>query len=204
MFLFDTNIEFIDFEQYNEIPEIMLDNVLGGIRENIVVCIKEDTNNVDKFKEKIMEKKCYTIYCGDDWRDHIKKYIPETNSCADDCLRYRYEYDNKCYSVCPDGVVCIEHPVPTENIASSENLEKTNEISFDSSSQNEHKSDDIINPSSSNVNVENTWSIETEEIIHYNITGQNNQKIYLEVKEIMSDFKASKKEEIVIQGIFMK
>jgi surface protein len=92
------DIEFINFKNYNEGESgITVTNVLKEIRYNIVVCIKEE-KSIAQFKEQIELKLCPTIYCEEDWREHIKRYVPETGTCEANCLNYKYEgSDNKCY-----------------------------------------------------------------------------------------------------------
>ena len=72
------------------------------------------------------EKTCHRIYCGDDWRSHIKKIVPETGGCADDCSDYKYENNNYCYSTCPEGAnFCTPDPgyIETTNIITTYNNE---------------------------------------------------------------------------------
>ena len=97
----------IDLKKYGERYVMQNSYTLYGVRENIVVCIDESANNVSKLKERILEKKCYNIYCGDDWRDHIRKYDPVNQTCPENCLGYNYETDdNYCYDECPEGANC--------------------------------------------------------------------------------------------------
>ncbi len=48
--------------------------------------------------EKINEKYCHNIYCGKDWKLNQKKFIANNNTCVDDCSKFDYEEDNKCYN----------------------------------------------------------------------------------------------------------
>ena len=84
------------------------------------------------FIKNLLKKKCYSIYCGEDWRAHIKhKYVPETGKCEIDCSNYKYEYNNECYSTCPEGATfCTpEHEkIETTNIVSTENKKEENPI----------------------------------------------------------------------------
>ena len=104
---------------------------------------------ISNFFKKLLKKKCYSIYCGEDWRDHIKhKYVPETGKCEIDCSNYKYEYNNECYSTCPEGATfCTpendkvetsiiistdnrkdENPIATTEIVSTHNAEEGNAI----------------------------------------------------------------------------
>ena len=56
MFYGAYKIEFINFQKYDEKKSNMCDgNVLKDIRQNIVVCIDENNNNISEFKIKILE-----------------------------------------------------------------------------------------------------------------------------------------------------
>ena len=51
-----------------------------------------------------------------------------------------------------------------------------------------------------NLTYENNEYEEIENINQYNITGNNNQRIYLEIKEMMNKYKISKKDNIIIKA----
>ena len=106
VFGYNYDIKYIDLKKYGERYDMQNSNTLYAVRENIVVCIDESANNVAKLKERILEKKCYNIYCGDDWRDHIRKYDHVNHICPENCLGYNYETDdNYCYDVCLEGEI---------------------------------------------------------------------------------------------------
>ena len=282
MFQYCSKMEYINFNRYDEKNSIFMDGVLEQIRENIVVCIDESNKSVYNFKLKILAKVCPRIYCGNDWRNHIRKYDPETRTCPEDCHDYKYENDNKCYSTCPEGAdfcqpgqdeietsyidttnnlkignnIATTNMVTTENLGNDNNiattnLATTNMLKTDNTENNigttnivkadsfEEKNslESNISPSTDNLN-ENTNSLtnkdeenkniysttilsnlisssptlllnltyenneyeEIENINQYNITGNNNQRIYLEIKEMMNKYKISKKDNIIIKA----
>ena len=59
----------------------------------------------DKFLNQLSSKKCSVNYCLSDWKSKKKKEVVHENiSCIDDCsMILLYEYNNKCYSTCPNG-----------------------------------------------------------------------------------------------------
>ena len=105
MFQYCYNLEYINFKEYNEHNSFSFGNTLEGVRNNLVICLDENNENkyIEQFKTVLAEKTCHRIYCGDDWRSHIKKIVPETGGCADDCSDYKYENNNYCFSTCPEG-----------------------------------------------------------------------------------------------------
>ena len=126
MFQYCYNLEYINFKEYNERYYSSFSNTLKEVRNNIVICLDENNENkyIEQFKSVLAEKTCHRIYCGDDWRSHIKKIVPETGGCADDCSDYRYENNNYCYSTCPEGAnFCIPEPeyIETTNILTTYN-----------------------------------------------------------------------------------
>ena len=240
MFWFNTGVEYINLENYNEFNSIVVGQSLDYVRDNIVICIKEN-NDIRNFQVEINKKKCHTIYCGDNWRSKIKKIIPETGQCAENCFNYNYESDNKCYSVCPPGITCFQpNPENTDKIGSTninsltdnKNEEKDVDITLTQSNEKEDKispSRDFSSSSPSNINEENLnysnirtslidknsieesdnnmvifpSSIHTETIKNlqtYNITGENNEEIYQEIKEIINNYIAEEGEDITIEA----
>ena len=109
------------------------------ITDNIVICLNEN-NNIELLKEKLEEKLCYNIYCGNDWKFHKKKFIAENNTCVDNCSNFKYENDDKCYEACPKGVDFCQ--IETEKI---ETTILTEELNLTSAQQNEKIYQKIIN-----------------------------------------------------------
>ena len=100
----------------------------------------------DKFLNQLSSKKCSVNYCLSDWKSKKKKEVTQGNlSCIDDCsMILLYEYNNKCYSNCPNGTspkennpfVCFN--ISNNNMNNSLNL--TDEILND-----ERTTQEIIN-----------------------------------------------------------
>ena len=90
--------------------------ILDLIPENIVVCLNE-ANTISQFLVELNKKKCPTIYCGDDWKSKQKKLVYGKNTCEDDCLNYKYENNNTCYSDCPVGVDFCTPEVATSEVS---------------------------------------------------------------------------------------
>ena len=272
-----TSLRYINFQQYNENIMVLAGGALdNNVDDYIVICIDE-TKTITKFWKEIEKKNCYTIYCGDDWRNHIKKKVHGTDNCVEDCSSYVYESNNECYSVCPEGkedecrfpsqsisttniastmVIEQNNPIVTTNIASTNfeevnnpiestniiptshieernniattNIESTNIIStshidernniittniestgndiilFSQISSNEESINRQTNSeinfiiSSSLLIKETTEKIKNEN--PYNITGENNEEIYEEIKDIIDDYDPSDGGEVLIEG----
>ena len=133
MFQYCYNLEYINFQEYNEhyYYSSSFSNALEGVRNNIVICLGENNENryIEQLKTVLASKTCHSIYCGDDWRSHIKKIVPENDGCADDCSEYRYENGDYCYSTCPEGAnFCTPDPeyIATTNIVTTYNNEEAN------------------------------------------------------------------------------
>ena len=134
MFAYCENLEYINFQKYNEYNSMHFDNILHGIRENIVVCIDE-SNNVAGYKYQIDLKWCPTIDCSGDYKRVQKKIIEGTTICAVDCQGFRYEYNQRCYSTCPEGAdFCnpeddlIDNQVTTNIIKTTYSEEEKNAV----------------------------------------------------------------------------
>ena len=128
------NIEYINFKNYNEQnEELTVANMLDTIIENIVICIDEGINMVNKSKIEIAKKLCPTIDCSGDYKAHQKKIIAETNTCIENCNDFKYENGHKCYSTCPEGAdFCRPEDstiyVETTNIATTIKNEEGNNL----------------------------------------------------------------------------
>ena len=164
------NIEYINFNNYNELNGIVMNNVLENIRDNIVICI-DDTNKItNNFKNIIVTTKlCPNIYCGDDWREHIRKIIPETNTCADDCSGFEYENDNMCYSTCPEGAEFCQDKIETTNIATTDNFEGNDIETTNMATTDNFEGNDI-----ETTNMDTTDNIKEEDIETTNIITTDN------------------------------
>ena len=141
MFCYCFDLEYINFPKYNEIDGLAIRDFMNNIRENVVVCINEGTNQAAKFLEFLDTKRCPTIYCGDDWKSKQKKFVFGVDGvyCAQDCSNYKYEHNDWCYPYCPEGVDFCTPGVENEEtttIPTNDNHKDTNAIN-DSSGENE-------------------------------------------------------------------
>ena len=109
-YIFDNckNLEYINFVTYDE------SKVLYGwylsfdsiVPSNLVICVNETL--APNLKSFLSTRACTIIYCGKDWREKQKKIIKDSNTCIETCQNtggYKYEYNNKCYSQCPEGLL---------------------------------------------------------------------------------------------------
>ena len=95
-----TNLEYINLKNFTDINLTEYTNIFYGVPENIVAC-----GNDNMILTELKLKHCFTIYCSDDWKLNKKKIIFYNNTCIDNCsLDVEYEYNDKCYSYCPNNV----------------------------------------------------------------------------------------------------
>ena len=169
MFSNCSNLEYINLLLYEE-PEgdIIMDNILEFVPENVVICL-DNEKDAQKLKNLINSRQCPIIYCGDDWKSQQKKLIAENDTCIDNCTNFIYENDNKCYSICPEGVDCsteISSIYTTNKLIDSTSNIYTTETDVDSTINN--KEENIVSTgitpskSSSYINILYTTSLPTE------------------------------------------
>ena len=65
-----------------------------------------DNNNINKIKTEIDKKGCSIINCSINWKNNQKRVIKENNTCTENCSGFKYEYNHKCYSTCPEEDFC--------------------------------------------------------------------------------------------------
>ena len=181
------NIEYINFEKYNDLNNININNILEGIRENIVICINED-HNIDRFKEIIELKLCPTISCENDWKAQQKKIIVDTMTCAENCDGFLYENNNMCFSTCPEQEDFCQNKLTENTITTTDSTkEEGNLISIDIYSSNIESDFEII-PTSRDIMILDSTNNNfiTETIINnfkYNIIGETDEEIYYNIIE---------------------
>ena len=107
--LFDNckNLEYINFINYDEskVRKGMDLEFDDKVPHNLVICINETL--APKLYSSLIKRACTIIYCGKDWRENQKKIIEDNNTCVEACptsSEYRYEYHNRCYKKCPEGL----------------------------------------------------------------------------------------------------
>ena len=203
MFYACINIEYINFKKYNEfIDTLNIDSISAYTMNNIAICIDEYNNNVTKFKMEIGNNNCPIIDCSIDWKAHKKKIIYENNTCVENCSNFKYEYNNKCYSTCPEGAdFCTPENIDTTNIIGT-NIATSYLISFNTSISSEENEIRESN-SYSERNIILSSSLLYEKGIYfnlYNITGETNQEIYLIIiNQAIHYFLLLKEEDIIIE-----
>jgi len=100
-----------NFNEINLIPSFYV-NIFHKIPENVVICINE-TKTRNKILNQIINKKCYTIDCTDDWKSKQKKIINSFNGCEcelNNCLACPTIDSNK--KICTQ---CNNNFYPIEN-----------------------------------------------------------------------------------------
>ena len=191
MFQFSGSIEYINFPEYNELSMTSSNNILYGVRENIIVCVK-NSNSISYLTSMINSKACARIDCSDNWKDNQKKIIAENGTCVDDCLSFNYEFYGVCYTTCPkDEDIC--QPKSTEIIATTNinnnNVIETTIINNNSSENNDQIKiiyvpgdnnveiyQEIVKNVISNYDTQNVLLIEAKDNYSYHITTTDNEK----------------------------
>ena len=98
------NIKYINFKNFSKSSKTNIDNIFNGININVVLCF----NNKNYLQAKIDSIKCPTLYCGDDWHNHIKKIVESNKSCVDNCSNFIYENNDICYDTAPPTTELIQ------------------------------------------------------------------------------------------------
>ena len=80
-------------------------DMFASLPNNLVVCINR--NNIqNKILDELETKQCYTVDCSSNWKLNQRKIIKNIGQWIEDyenSNQYRYEYDNKCFNICPTG-----------------------------------------------------------------------------------------------------
>ena len=184
MFQFSDHIEYINFKEYKESAESNSNNILYGVRENIVICVKEG-NNIDYLQGIIESKGCARIDCSDNWKDNQKKIIAENGTCIDDCSNFNFEIHGACYSTCPEDedscqpkttVIDLE----TTNINNNNlGIETTNINNNNLGIETTNINNININIGSTNIDNNSIGEKENNNKIKViNVPGENNEEIY--------------------------
>ena len=133
MFYNCEKLEYINFGNTKESDSISTSNAFYRTPKNIVYCI----NLANRIKSSLLAEngECAKFDCSDNWRENQLKIIEGTNTCIDNCqsnLDYRYQYENKCYSSCPNGTQPSKNNeyICKINLNDTDNSEN-NEINYD-------------------------------------------------------------------------
>jgi len=94
------HLQYINLKDFELKDNLNYENIINGIPKNVIVCIYQE--KASYLYQLIENLNCDNIYCLDDWLNHQKKLNKETNECIDDCSN-KYEFNNKCYDICPHG-----------------------------------------------------------------------------------------------------
>ena len=99
MFYNCKNLEYIKLVKGTENNDLLTVDTFKNVPENIVFCLNEKFSKLISLKES---KLCSQMNCEDNWRSNQKKIIFDLNKCIEDCNQiYPFEYENKCFKVCP-------------------------------------------------------------------------------------------------------
>ena len=107
------NLEFINISNYNnEKKSIKNNNIFIDTPETLVYCINNINDNINfqSIKSELISKSCSIEDCSQNWKEKSKKIVLEKNKCLKNCFeddKYKYEYENICYTNCPNGTSII-------------------------------------------------------------------------------------------------
>ena len=111
MFAECRNLSYINFQNLIEKPDsyygyqfFSKDNILYNTPHNLVVCFNK--NQATLFNSIFSNKNCEIIDCTENWKEKQSKINAVTGLCMASCNSNGYnlyDYNNKCYSKCPDG-----------------------------------------------------------------------------------------------------
>ena len=126
MFSFCSKIEYINFEKYEELNELVITNILKYAPDNIVICIN-DISKASKLMELFETIPYYTIYCGEDWKSHQKKFVSETNSYVESLYNSSSNIINSDISIISDivnqiSIINLSDQLETQNLESNEEI----------------------------------------------------------------------------------
>ena len=194
------NLEYINIITYDESNVqsgwyINFDNVVPN---NLVICINETLAPI--LKSNLTNRGCTIIYCGKNWREKQKNIIKETNNCIDTCQNtdiYKYEYNNKCLTQCPDGTIkqnytCFDKEIVRTEIPTE--IKKSSLIEI-STEQKFFESTNLIISTQINIDIKSSNIISNESKSLYN-------ESYLVYDEIImaKDKKISELKENIMSG----
>ena len=132
-------------------------HIFQDIPENIVYCINK--TNLKKISVELEIKGCSILDCSNKWRKYQKKIIAESNTCLQNCSNdsiYKYEYENKCYDICPNGTHNNNYICEINFIEVGNSETEINETEFSETEKGEIETHMNFEDNKSNKNDENT------------------------------------------------
>ena len=125
MFYNSTKLEYLNLSEFSSIikgKELSYDDAFSNTPDYLIYCINESKPQSDIFLNQLKAKKCSMNYCLSDWESKRKKYVKENDLCIGDCSMISfYEYNTKCFSICPNGTNPTErNPFLCLNISESD------------------------------------------------------------------------------------
>ena len=76
------NLQYINLQNAIELDSLMVTNIFGFIKENIVYCVNEE--EAPKISKLLKEKKCSTKDCSNNWKNSVK-FISDDLTCHKVC-----------------------------------------------------------------------------------------------------------------------
>ena len=102
MFKECNKLEYLNLKNFKN-GLVVLENDFYNTPENIVICTDSDSilSHINS------HKKCRTVTCDENWKEHQQKINTENDECTNDCLNvnYKYLYGSKCINNCPERTI---------------------------------------------------------------------------------------------------
>ena len=100
MFYGCESLIYLNLDSFSINEDANIENMFTFISNSTIFCYKDDyANKISQQFENLNNE------CGNPCFLGAKKLLSELHKCVDDCStdNYQYEYNNKCYSTCPEG-----------------------------------------------------------------------------------------------------
>ena len=111
MFSNCSSLEYINISNYIDSNYSIANEMFNKVPNNLTYCSKNESLMPNMLR-LLKEKNCIINDCSDNWKIKQRKLIDEKNMCVYDCSEdnyYKYEYNNKCYNICPDETYLSEN-----------------------------------------------------------------------------------------------
>ena len=98
------NLQYINIQNVMTSFSTNITDMFHGMPPNFVICYLA-SGSIDN---EIKNNPCRVRDCSGNWKSVQKKYVVNSQTCVDDCKSNNlYEYESKCYNICPFGT--LEH-----------------------------------------------------------------------------------------------
>ena len=172
--------------------------MFNDVPENVVYCIKESNSNNQRLRNEINNHNFKdNNNCSDICFYENKKIIFDNLTCGLNCTDInKYDYNNICFSSCPDGIYNLGDKICIENDIENSSNYINNDTSIDSSNyiNNDISIDSYIDYFNNNIKSNNNST--DKESIYINI---RNKIINGNLDDFITDIIEKRKEDLIIK-----